>query len=114
MTDPRAAALAGYLRERAAAFSMAADVNDEDHVAGAGMALLDAAVLAERLLPDDERLTSLSLAGRFESMPGGAARFLETEEVRAAVQRPLAGPPMAGSDILALVVRTGATGPGAP
>jgi hypothetical protein len=85
---------------------MSADVHDEQHIAGAGMALLDAAKLAERLTAQDPRLVALSEAGRFETMPKSTARFLETPALRAAMQRPLAGSPLSGSDILALVVDT--------
>lgn len=95
-----------YLRQRASAFSMSSDVHDEPHIARAGMALLDAARLAEELSPSDPRLVALSEAGRFESMPDDTARFLETPAVRAAVQRPLAGVPMSGSEILVLLVDT--------
>jgi hypothetical protein len=104
--DARAAALADYLRGRAAAFSLSADVNKEQHIAKAGMALLDAAMIAEGLSPTDERLKALSEAGRFETMPNGNALFLETAELRAAVQRPLAGTPMSGHEILHLIVDT--------
>jgi hypothetical protein len=102
--DARAVALASYLRERAAALSMSADVNDEQHIAAVGLALLDAAKLAEQLAPDDPRLALLSEAGCFETMPRGTALFIETPALRAAVQRPLAGPPVSGSDILGLIV----------
>lgn len=105
-TDARAAALAVYFRDRASAFSMSADVNDEQGIAGAGMALLDAAKLAESLPAQDQRLVLLSEAGRFETMPNDTALFLETPALRAAMQRPLAGAPMSGSDILALLVDT--------
>jgi hypothetical protein len=100
MLDPRARALADYLRERAAAFSLSADSTGEQHIAAAGMALLDAAAEAERLVATDHRLVVLSRAGRFESMPGGTSRFLETPDVRAVVQRPLAGCPLTGGQIL--------------
>ena len=68
------------------------------------MALLDAASTAEALPADDPTLIALSEAGRFESMPGGKARFVETPRLRAAVQRPISGAPMAGAQILALLV----------
>jgi hypothetical protein len=100
MVDPRAWALADYLRERAAAFSLSADSTGEQHVADAGMALLDAAAEAERLESTDRRLAALSRAGRFESMPGGTSRFVETPDLRAVVQRPLAGYPVTGRQIL--------------
>jgi hypothetical protein len=104
--DARAAALADYLRGRAAAFSLSADVNNEQHIARAGMALLDAALVAEHLSATDERLAALSEAGLFETMPDGKALFLETGEVRAAVQRPLAGTSMSGPEVLHLLVYT--------
>jgi hypothetical protein len=102
--DARALALAEYLRARAAAFSLSADVNEADQIARAGMALLDAASAAEALPADDPTLVALSEAGRFESMPGNVARFVETPRVRAAVQRPISGTPMTGEQILSLLV----------
>jgi hypothetical protein len=102
--DPRAQALARYLRERAAAFSLSADATGEQHIASAGMALLDAAQVAERLTRGDARLATLTRAGRFESMPDGTSRFLETDSVRRVIQRPLSGTPMSGAEILDLVV----------
>ena len=104
--DARGAALAAYLRQRASAFSMSADVNDEQYIADAGMALLDAAELAEGLSAADQRLAALSELGCFETMPDGNEQFLETPAMRAALQRPLSGAPASGSDILALIVAT--------
>lgn len=95
--------MAEYLRERAAAFSLAADSTGEHHIASAGMALLDAAAMAERLPTNDRRLKALSEAGRFEAMPGGTSRFVETNDLRSVVQRPLAGSPMTGEQILDLI-----------
>jgi hypothetical protein len=106
VTDRRATALARYLRGRAAAFSMSADVNDAQGIADSGMALLDAAEIAERMSPSDERLTALSVAGHFESMPDGQARFVETPPLRAVIQRPLAGSAMSGSAVLETLVQT--------
>jgi hypothetical protein len=105
-SDPRAEALADYLRQRASAFSLSADATGEQHIATAGMSLLDAAALAESLPPTDHRLEALSRQGRFETMRGGASRFVETPEVRAVIQRPLSGTPMTGEEILALMVAT--------
>jgi hypothetical protein len=68
------------------------------------MALLDAAALAEYLPATDPRLSALSLAGRFETMPDGASRFLETQDVRAALRRPISGASMTGEQILDLLV----------
>lgn len=106
MKDARAAALADYLYQRAAAFSLSADVNDAQDTAHAGMALLDAAALAGQLKPTDEILRTLSEAGHFETTPDRKAIFLETDELRAAIQRPLLGSRMTGHEILALVVKT--------
>jgi hypothetical protein len=102
--DPRAQALACYFRERAAAFSLSADSTGEQHIASAGMALLDAAGVAERLPTADARLATLTRAGRFESLPDGTSRFLETDSVRRVIQRPLSGAPMSGLEIVDLVV----------
>lgn len=70
------------------------------------MALLDAAAVAARLRPTDEILKTLSEAGCFETMPDGKAVFRETDELRAAIQRPLLNGRMTGHEILALVVET--------
>jgi hypothetical protein len=102
--DPRAQALASYLQERAAAFSLSADSTDEQHIASAGMALLDAAQVAGRLSPVDPRLAALSQAGRFESMPDGGCTFLETGSIRGVILRPLLGSPMSGEEIIDLLV----------
>jgi hypothetical protein len=108
--DPRARALAFYLRERAAAFSLSADATGDQHIATAGMALLDAASAAERLPATDPRLQALSRAGCFEAMPGGASRFQETPGQRAVVQQPLAGSPVTGERILDLLAEAAAGG----
>jgi hypothetical protein len=104
--DARAQALARYLRARASAFSLSADSTGEQHIASAGMALLDAAEVAERLPPVDPRLATLTRAGRFESMPDGRSTFLETDSMRRAIQRPLSGAPMSGEEILDLLVES--------
>jgi hypothetical protein len=104
--DARAEALADYLHDRAAVLSFSADVSDSDVTASAGMALLDAAKLAAAMPPDDARLTALSEAGLFETMPERRAVFLETPEVRAVVQRALAGGARSGAEILGLIVAT--------
>ena len=74
------------------------------------MALLDAAAMAETMPADDPTLTALSEAGRFETMPDNQARFLETPQLRAAVQRPISGAPMRGEQILALLVNNAGRG----
>jgi hypothetical protein len=104
--DPRAEALARYFRERAAAFSLSADSTGEQHIASAGMALLDAADLAEHLAATDRRLEALSREGCFETVADGSSTFLETPSVRAVIQRPLSGRPMTGDQILDLLVAT--------
>ena len=106
--DVRAVALADYLRERAAAFSMSADVMESQSTARAGMALLDAAQLAETMTPGDARLAMLLEAGLFESMPDGRTRFCETAEIRAAIQQPLVRDAQRGDEIIALLVATAA------
>ena len=75
------------------------------------MALLDAAHIADAMTTNDPRLTLLSEAGLFESMPGGRARFLETLQIRAAVQRPLVRGPQDGEQIIAHLVATVAEAP---
>jgi hypothetical protein len=104
--DARASALADYLRERAAAFSLSADVMESQSTASAGMALLDAAHIADAMTPNDPRLALLSEAGLFESMPEGRAVFLETSQIRAAIQRPLVRDPQGGEQIIAHLVAT--------
>jgi hypothetical protein len=104
--DPRALALARYLRERAAAFSLSADSTGDQHIASAGMALLDAARVAEWLSPTDACLTTLTRAGRFESMPDGRSTFLETDNVRRVIQRPISGAAMSGREILDLLIQS--------
>jgi hypothetical protein len=73
VADPRAAALAEYLRQRAADFSWLANLNDTQYTALAGMVLLDAAALAEAMPAGDERLCELSWRHRFTSAPHGWA-----------------------------------------
>jgi hypothetical protein len=107
--DARCVALADYLRRSAAAFSMSADVTGAASTAEAGMALLDAAVLAESLSSEDARIRVLSEAGLFESMPGGRAGFVEVPEIRAAVLRALVSGAENGAAIIAKLVATAAT-----
>jgi hypothetical protein len=101
--DPRSAAFGRYLREAAASFSLSADVTGTASTADAGMALLDAALIAEAMPADDPRIRLLSEAGLFESMPQGEAAFVETREVRRAIQRSLVSGPEDGSAIIAKV-----------
>jgi hypothetical protein len=102
--DPRAAALADFLRRRAAAFSLSADVNGSARIADAGMALLDAAILASRLAPRDPMLVAMSEAGLFESMPGDQARVVVTPELLRALQRPISGDARDAEQILRAIV----------
>lgn len=102
--DPRAVALADFLRDRAAAFSLSADVNDSPQIADLGMVLLDAAILAEQLPADDVGLGAMSEAGLFESMPDNAARVVETPEVRRALQRPVSGNPYDAIEVIRAIV----------
>ena len=104
--DPRAAALSWYLRRTAAAFSMSADVTDSASTADLGMALLDAARIAEAMSMADPRIRVLSEANLFESMPEGGAVFLEVAEIRRAVRRTLVSGPQDGSSIIAELVAT--------
>jgi hypothetical protein len=102
--DPRAAALAEYFRQRAAAFSLSADVTGSQGTAVSGMALLDAAHIAEAMAPTDPRLQALSEAGLFETMPHGRAQFTETPRIRAVIQRPLVFEAETGQQIIAHIV----------
>ena len=102
--DPRARALALYFRQRAAAFSLSADEMDQKGVARAGMALLDAAGIAEAMASHDPRLRALSTTGYFETLPGGEARFRESRTMRTAVQRPISGAAQSGNEIINAVV----------
>jgi hypothetical protein len=104
--DPRAAALARYLRAAAATFSMSADATNTASTADAGMALLDAAEVAEAMQGDDHRMTLLSEAGLFESMPHGEAAVVDRPEIRRAVQRTLLSAPQNGRAIIAKLVST--------
>lgn len=98
--EPRAEALAEFLRREAAAVSFSAEVTGHMHLVHVGMALLDAAALAENLGTGDPLLQRLSEAGRFESMPDDRARFVSTEEIQRAILRPVAGTAEAGRVIL--------------
>ena len=91
--DARGAALAGYLRSRAAAAS-----------SGDGAALLDAAGIAEEMTAHDGRLRALAEAGHFGSSPGGRILFLDTPEVRAVLRRQLATGHRSGAVLLARLV----------
>lgn len=106
--DPRAAALSRYLRRTAAAFSMSADATDSAPTADLGMALLDAARIAEAMPIADPRIRVLSEANLFESMPEGQAVFVEVAEIRSAVLRTLVSGPHSGSSIIATLIAAAA------
>lgn len=89
--DPRAPALASFLRERAALFSLSAEVNDSPHIADAGMSLLDAAAIADDLRSDDPLMVELSERGLFETMPDRGARVVPSEELNRSLQRSIVG-----------------------
>ena len=104
--DPRAAALSRYLRRTAAVFSMSADATDSPPTADLGMALLDAARIAEAMPSADPRIRVLSEAHLFESMPEGKAVFIEVAEIRRAVRRTLVSGPQDGATIIARLITT--------
>jgi hypothetical protein len=104
--DPRAAALSRYLRRTAAVFSMSADATDSPSTADLGMALLDAARIAEAMPSADPRIRVLSEAHLFESMPEGRAVFIEAAEIRRAVRRTLVSGPQDGASIIAELITT--------
>ncbi|HET6915165.1 MAG TPA: hypothetical protein VFH56_03660 [Acidimicrobiales bacterium] len=85
---------------------MSADVTDSSRTAELGMALLDAAQIAEAMPGTDPRIRVLSEAGLFESMPGGQAAFIEVPEIRRAVRRPLVCGPQRGTAIIAQLTAT--------
>jgi hypothetical protein len=102
--DPRGEALAEFFRREAGAVSLSADVTGQVHLVHVGLALLDAATLAQDLAVDDPVLVQLSEAGCFESMPGDRARFVSTAEIHRALLRPISGTAEVGEDILRSVV----------
>lgn len=104
--DPRAAALARYLRQTAAVFSMSADATDSASTADLGMALLDAARIAEAMPSADPRIRIMSEARLFESMPEGKSVFVEVAEIRRAVRRTLVSGPQDGASIIARLATT--------
>ena len=98
--EPRAAALADFLRGEARALSLSAEVTGTMQIARVGMALLDAALLAERLSPSDPLLVCLSEEGLFESLPDNRACFAASAEIHRAIYRPIAGRIQNGPAIL--------------
>lgn len=112
--DPKAAALARYLRQQAAFISWSADITDMDSTADAGMALFDAAAIADAMTAGDPRLRALSAAGLFESLPGGHAQFRDSPQIRDAIRRPLVSHSQAGVEIVAGLVATASEHGGLP
>ena len=102
--DPRGAALSRYPRRTAALFSLSADATDSASTADLGMALLDAARIAEAMPSADPRIRVLSEARLFESMPEGKAVFIEVAEIRRAVRRTLVSGPQDGASIIAELI----------
>ena len=103
-SEPRADALAHFLRHEAGAISLSAEMTTLRHLVTVGMALLDAAALADSLRRDDPILQQLSEAGCFESIPDGRATFLSTDAIRRAILRPISGVDESGADILHSIV----------
>ena len=87
---------------------MSADATDSASTADLGMALLDAARIAEAMPIADPRIRVLSEANLFESMPEGQAVFVEVAEIRRAVRRTLVSGPQDGSSIIAELIATAA------
>ncbi len=106
--DPRSAALARYLRETARLFSVSADVADAAGTGEAGMALLDAALIAEAMPASDSRLQMLSEAGLFENLPNGEVAFVETPQIRQAIWRPLVSHREGSTTIITKLMATAA------
>lgn len=102
--EPRAAALAHFLRREAGAVSLSAQMTGNFYLVHVGMAMLDAAVLAQDLKVDDPILLRLSQAGCFESMPGEKSKFVSTDEIQRAILRPVSGTAEAGATILQSIV----------
>jgi hypothetical protein len=102
--EPRAAALACFLRREAGAVSLSAEMTGHPYLVHVGMAMLDAAALAQDLDAGDPILLRLSQAGCFESMPDDRAKFVSTDEIQRAILRPVSGDAEAGATILQSIV----------
>jgi hypothetical protein len=85
---------------------MSADATDSPSTADLGMALLDAARIAEAMPSADPRIRVLSEAHLFESMPEGKAVFIEVAEIRRAVRRTLVSGSQDGASIIARLITT--------
>jgi hypothetical protein len=85
---------------------MSADATDSAPTADLGMAMLDAARIAEAMPSADPRIRVLSEAGLFESMPDDEAVFVELAEIRRAVRRTLVAGPRDGASIIARLITT--------
>lgn len=106
--DPRSAALARYLRETAAHLSLSDDATALAGTSETGMALLDAAFIAEAIPASDPRLRLLSEAGLFESPPHGDVAFVDRPEIREALRRPLTSDREGAAGIITKLLATAA------
>ena len=102
--DPRAGALAEFLRREAAAVSLSLEMTGFERLVHVGMALLDAAAEADRWREGDESLTALSAAGLFRSSPGGALRFVADSRIQRVLLSPVHGELQTGEEVLAHLV----------
>lgn len=85
---------------------MSADATDSASTADVGMALLDAARIAEAMPSADPRIRTLSEANLFESMPGDEAVFIEVADIRRTLRRTLVSGPQDGPSIIAQLITT--------
>ncbi len=99
--DPRADALAEFLRREAAAVSLSLEMTGFDRLVHVGMALLDAATQADSLCSEDRVLAELSDAGLFRPLPGGGLRFVATSEIQRVLLGPVHGDLESGEQVLA-------------
>lgn len=91
MPDPRAIALARYLRATAQEFSEVAESMDLLSVAEAGLVLLDVADIVQDWDPASPQLRSLAQAGLFLTGDDGRTRFRATDPIRHELRRGLFG-----------------------
>jgi hypothetical protein len=98
--DPRALALADFLRSRADLFTLSAAQARSPGAAEAGTSLLEAADLAAEMDPGDPMLVAMSRRGMFQSMPHGAARVLTSDDLGRSLARSVLGGERDGRRIL--------------
>jgi hypothetical protein len=103
MSNLEVTALAEWFEYRARAQGLAAEYNDLLRPSVQGMLLLDAAVAAKDLPPDDERVARLVAARRFSSIDGRVV-FLGGKDVFRAKQDALTAPGATGLTVLAAVI----------